>query len=82
MPTISMFYGISIKMFFSDHNPPHIHAVYGEYNGLFDIQKLEIIEGDLPKRAVDLVMEWTSNHQQELINIWETKEFHKLPGLK
>jgi len=82
MPTISMFYGITIKMFFSDHNPPHIHAVYGEYNCLFDIQKLEVIEGDLPRRAIDLVKEWAVKHQTELLKIWEKHEYFKIPGLK
>lgn len=82
MPTISTFYGITIKMFFSDHNPPHIHAVYGEYNGLFDISSLEMIEGDLPKRAVDMIQEWAAKHQAELLKIWQTQEFIKLPGLK
>ncbi len=45
MPIISNFYGIIIKMYFqqSEHNPPHFHAVYGEYMGAFDIQTLEMI---------------------------------------
>ena len=51
MPEIARFYGIVIKLFFGDHPPPHIHAVYVEYVGLFNIETLEMIEGDLPKRA-------------------------------
>ena len=51
MPEITRFYGIVIKIFFrNEHNPPHIHAVYGEYNGIFRIDSLEMIEGDLPAR--------------------------------
>ena len=48
MPEIARFYGIIIKLFFGDHPPPHFHAVYGEYNALFNIETLEMIEGDLP----------------------------------
>lgn len=54
---ISPFYGIIIKLFFGDHPPPHFHAVYGEQNALFDIETLEMIEGDLPPRAKKLVSE-------------------------
>ena len=51
MPEITRFYGIVIKIFFrNEHNPPHIHAVYGEYNGIFRIDSLEMIEDDLPAR--------------------------------
>jgi hypothetical protein len=82
MPTVSMFYGIAIKMFFSDHNPPHFHAVYGEYNALFNINTLELIEGDLPNRAVKLVEEWAKIYQKDLIEMWDNQKFTKLPGLK
>ena len=58
MPEIVRFYGIIIKLFFSDHPPPHFHAIYGEYNGLFSIENLEMIEGDLPPRARKMVVEW------------------------
>jgi hypothetical protein len=51
MPEVARFYGIIIKLFFADHPPPHFHAIYGEYNALFSINPLEIIEGDLPERA-------------------------------
>lgn len=83
MPILSNFYGIIIKMYFqqSEHNPPHIHAVYGEYVGSIDIQTGELIEGDLPNRALKLVQEWTKNHKEELLNIWNTQEFKKIPPL-
>jgi hypothetical protein len=71
MPEISRFYGIVIKMFFKDHNPPHFHAEYQEYEAVFDIQTLEIIRGDLPKRAKLLAIEWALEHRQELLNNWE-----------
>ena len=53
MPEISRFYGIVIKMFFKpkEHEPGHIHALYGEYVGIFDLNTLKMTEGDLPKKA-------------------------------
>jgi len=82
MPVITRFYGIVIKMYFNDHLPPHLHAIYGEYNGLFDLNTLELLEGDLPVRAVRLVMEWGKDYKDELIKMWETQNLIKLPGLK
>lgn len=83
MPILSNFYGILIKMYFqqSEHNPPHIHAIYGEYMGVIDIKSGNLIEGNLPIRALRLVQEWLSLHREELINIWNTQEFKKLPPL-
>jgi len=60
------YWGIVIKIFFGDHPPPHFHAVYGEYVGLFDIDTLEMFEGDLPNRAKKLVVEWTKINKNEL----------------
>ncbi|UCH92250.1 MAG: DUF4160 domain-containing protein [Candidatus Aminicenantes bacterium] len=82
MPEIARFYGIVIKLFFSDHPPPHFHAVYGEYVGLFNIDTLEMIEGDLPNRARKLVLEWASLNKNELKKMWDFQEFHKLPPLE
>jgi len=56
LPEITRFYGIIIKIFFADHPPPHFHAIYGEYNALFNLETLEIIEGDLPNRATKMVV--------------------------
>jgi len=83
MPILSSFYGVIIKMYFqlSEHNPPHIHAVYGEYMGAIDIQTLEMIEGDLPTRALNLVKEWAKIHQDDLLVMWNTQQFKKLPPL-
>lgn len=82
MPEIARFYGIIIKLFFGDHPPPHFHAVYGEYVGIFDINTLEMFEGDLPARAKKLVLEWAKSNQRDLLEIWNTQEFRKLPPLK
>lgn len=86
MPEISRFYGIIIKMFFKDHNPPHFHAEYQEYEAVFNIATFEIIEGDLPKRAKILVFEWAMEHRQELLRNWENakepKTLDKIEPLK
>ena len=58
MPVIARFYGIVIKMYFKEHGTPHFHALYAEYNGVFEIESLEMIEGDLPNRAQKMVKEW------------------------
>ena len=82
MPEIARFYGIVIKLFFGDHTPPHFHAVYGEYIGLFDIDTLEMIEGDLPNRAKKLVVEWAVMHKDALKQMWDNQKFRKLPPLE
>ncbi len=84
MPVIARFYGVVIKMYFrhSEHNPPHIHAIYGEYIGAIDIRTSDMLEGDLPKRALKMVQEWVSQHERELMNMWETQEFTELPPLE
>jgi hypothetical protein len=81
MPVVARFYGIVIKMYFREHGVPHLHALYGEYNAVFDIQTLELIEGDLPARAIRMVKEWAGQYQAELLTMWQTQEFKKLPGL-
>lgn len=84
MPVIARFYGVVLKMYFSqsEHGVPHFHAIYGEYNAVFDIQTLQMIEGDLPLRAQRLVREWGEQYQQELLRMWNTNEFKRLPGLE
>ncbi len=70
MPQISSFLGVVIRMFYLDHNPPHFHAVYGEYEGIIAIDSLEMVGGDLPPRVLSLVLEWANLHQTELIDNW------------
>jgi hypothetical protein len=82
MPVIARFYGILIKMYFKEHGTPHFHAVYGEYNGVFDIETLEMIEGDLPNRAQKMIKEWAERYRFELPEMWKTQTFKQLPGLE
>ena len=84
MPEITHFYGIIIKMFYKpkEHNPAHIHALYNEHVGIFNIHSFEMTEGDLPKKAQALVKEWINMHKDELIKMWNTQELTKLPPLE
>jgi hypothetical protein len=72
MPTISMFYGIIIRMYFApgEHNPPHFHVYYNEYKASVDIRTCEIIDGNLPRKQQKLVLAWAELHQEELIADW------------
>ena len=83
MPEIARFYGILIKMYFSqsEHGFPHFHALYGEYAGVFSVDSLDMIEGDLPQRAQRLVKDWASIYKDELAKMWKDQDFKKLPGL-
>ncbi len=74
MPTISMFYGIIIYMFFYDdkkHHRPHIHANYGEYDAVIAIDDGEIIEGELPRRKLKLVQAWVEIRKEDLMADWK-----------
>ena len=82
MPEVARFYGIVIKLYFGDHPPPHFHAIYGEKLGVFSIDSCQMMEGDLPPRAVRLVQEWCTIHRVELQQMWDRQEFWKLSGLK
>jgi Domain of unknown function (DUF4160) len=81
MPTISMFYGILIKMFFDDH-APHFHAEYAEFKATIDIKKLVVIDGQLPRRAQELVLDWAELSFIKT-NYWKTGSYvHQDSSLK
>lgn len=84
MPVLSRFYGIIIRMYFqqAEHNPPHIHAIYGDNVAAIEIQDGGILEGDLPPKALAMVREWVEIHKGDLMQMWETQEFKKLPPLE
>ena len=84
MPEITRFYGIIIKMFYKpkEHEPSHIHALYGEYIGVFDIKTYEMTDGDLPVKAQNLVKEWLEIYSADLQKMWDTQTISKLPPLE
>ena len=79
MPEISRFYGIIIAMFFDDHNPPHFHARYGKEKIAIEIHSLRILEGHIPPRALGIVIEWVSQHKDELLSNWELAKSNQHP---
>lgn len=79
MPTISTFYGIVIQMLWRDHNPPHFHALYGGDEVLIELRTFDILEGSLPRRALQMVMEWARVHQPELLEDWELCRLKQRP---
>jgi Domain of unknown function (DUF4160) len=70
VPRRSEFYGIVIYMYFSDHNPPHFHAIYAEHEALISIDDGSTIRGDLPRTAARLVEQWRALHRDELRANW------------
>jgi Domain of unknown function (DUF4160) len=80
MPTISLFYGILIRMYYNDHAPPHFHARYGEFEAAIDIGTRSVREGYLPGRALALVQEWAMIHRAELLENWRLCRENTPPG--
>ena len=77
MPTIALFYGISIQMFYNDHLPPHFHASYGGDTAEISIESGEIIEGSLPRPALRLVREWLDQRRSLLAVNWDRARAHE-----
>ena len=84
MPVLSRFYGIIIRMYFiqAEHNPPHIHAIYGDDVAGIAITNGEILDGHLPPKALSMVREWIEINKEDLLSIWETQEFRSLKPLE
>ena len=88
MPTIAMFYGIIIRMYYApgEHPPPHFHVYYNEYRATVDIGACEIMDGDLPGKQRKLVLAWATLHQEELMANWRLimngEEPYKIEPLK
>ena len=70
MPQISLFYGIIIMMYFAGHAPAHFHAWYGNYKITVSI-KDGVVKGEMPARALRMILEWLDLHREELMENWE-----------
>ncbi|CAN5352440.1 DUF4160 domain-containing protein [soil metagenome] len=85
MPTLSWFYGISIRMFFNDHAPPHFHAYYGSSQAQVSIATGRILRGTLPLKQRRLVEQWALRYNDCLMAAWALasadKAFERIPGL-
>jgi len=71
MPELSRFLGISILMYFDDHNPPHFHVKYNDDRASISINELKVLEGHLPARILGLVIEWAELNKEKLMQNWE-----------
>ncbi len=79
MPVLSVFYGIVIKMYYHDHNPPHFHVAYGNEEAFFAIDSARVLGGHLPPRVLRLVVEWQRKHAKELDAAWSAVQVDKVP---
>ncbi len=72
MPTLSMFFGLIIRMYYApkEHNPPHIHVYYNDYSATVEINNCEMLEGQLPPKQLRLVVAWIEIHREELMADW------------
>jgi hypothetical protein len=77
VPTLSQFFGITVRMYYDDHGCPHFHAYYGDDNATIAIETLDILEGRLPRRALGLLLEWAVEHREELRANWIAAEEHQ-----
>ncbi len=86
MPEISRFFGIIIRMYFDEHEPPHFHAIYGKEEAQVGIEPIQLLRGGLPSRASSMVFEWAALHQRELIDNWQRlrtdQSARKVPPLR
>jgi len=79
MPELSRFYGIIIRMYYGDHAPPHFHAVYQGDEVQINLQTLDVMEGQVRRRALALVLEWVALHRHELDRAWERASRNQMP---
>lgn len=79
MPVLSVFFGILIKMFHDDHNPPHFHVDYGEFHAVVEISSGDVLAGKLPRRVGTLVAEWRREHVHELRRAWNDAQRGRQP---
>lgn len=80
MPEVSRFFGISIRMYFDDHHPPHFHALYAGAEVEVGINPLTILRGRFPRRALGMVLEWAALHQRELLANWDRLHQDQTPN--
>lgn len=83
MPALTRFNGIEIRMYFlgSEHNPPHIHVIHAEESAAVDIKTCVILEGTLPDKDLKTVKKWIKLYEKDLLEMWESQSFKKLPPL-
>ena len=83
MPVIARFKGITIRMYLrqKEHNPPHIHATYGEYLGLFSLEDGDMFEGDISFKEQRMVKDFILHYKDRLLEMWEEQSYELLPPI-
>jgi len=79
MPVISAFFGMLIRVFHADHEPPHIHVQYGEYEAIVEIKTGNVLKGKLPRRLSGMVKKWLELRRSEVMKAWEDARAHRMP---
>lgn len=84
MPVISCFFGIYVRMYFNDHEPPHIHVEYQGHEALVGIVDGSVLEGSLPRQCHGIVRSWCIEHQAKLFDNWSKAKrlepLSRIPG--
>lgn len=84
MPVIALIYGVVIRMYFlqSEHNPPHVHALYQGEGAAIGIADQQVLDGSLPPDMLRRVRRWVAQYKPELLAMWETQVFKRLPSIQ
>ena len=72
MPTYFVIAGVKIELYFKDHNPPHFHAIFAEYDAIIEIQTARVIGGALPPVKRKIILKWAKENKQVLLAIWDS----------
>lgn len=80
VPVISIFLGIIVRIYYADHNPPHFHAQYGDYEVIVEIRTGKVLNGKLPKRLMFLLESWRKENVAEILQSWNDAQCFKVPG--
>jgi len=77
MPTICVFYGITVRMYYDDHSPPHFHVFYGDFAAKISIDAGDVIAGTLPGRVLAITREWSEINRAGRIENWRRCQLHE-----
>jgi hypothetical protein len=80
VPIVSVFYGITVRIYVPDHYPPHVHVSYGEFRSVMNIKTGAIMAGSLPQRSQKLFEEWRKKHKEELLEAFARAQNMHPPG--
>lgn len=80
VPRLATFHGIVIYMYIRDHGVAHFHALCGDDEAVIEVATGEALAGELPRRQMRMVREWTELHRQELLAAWQRASMGELPG--